>query len=219
MPKAAHCEVYPVTAVILAGGKGQRLQGQDKGLVTLGKQKIIEIVLEQIASNVSSLIINANRNQDSYWQYADKYDAQLISDQLSDFQGPLAGVSAALQMATTSHILTLPCDGPLISPVYIERMCQLIPRASTHSTLSTEPTLSANTIAIAHDGEHLQPVHALIPVTLRDDLQQFLQAGNRKTRAWYTRHSLHSVDFSDHPELFFNINTQAQLEHLEQHHA
>ena len=76
-----------ITAVILAGGKGSRLGGQDKGLVNYKDKKLIQHVLDRIEPQVGDIIINANRNQDDYA----KFDYPVISDELSDFQGPLAG--------------------------------------------------------------------------------------------------------------------------------
>ena len=107
-----------ITAVILAGGKGSRLGGQDKGLVDYNGKLLIEHVLERITPQVSTVLINANRNVDTYKQYG----FPVINDDLSDFQGPLAGFASAMRASTTSHILTLPCDGPLLPLDLASRM-------------------------------------------------------------------------------------------------
>jgi len=181
-----------ITAVILAGGKGRRLGGQDKGLVEYKGKTLIQHVLDKIIPQVDSVMINANRNQSEYA----KLGYEIISDDLSDFQGPLAGFAIAMQACKTDFILTMPCDGPSLSGDYVTR---LIKSASDKQT-----------IVVAHDGERLQPVHALIPVSLIDSLLDFLQSGDRKIDRWYAQHNMAKADFSDKPEMFFNVNTEEQ---------
>lgn len=187
-----------VTAVILAGGRGSRLGGQDKGLVKFEDKPLIEHVLERIEPQVGSVIINANRNNDAY----SAYGHPVISDEMSDFQGPLAGFIIAMKEATTDFILTLPCDGPTPPLDLASRMLSELNKASSNVS---------NTISVAHDGERMQPVHALIPVSLMDSLNTFLENGDRKIDLWYAKHDVVLVDFSDSPDAFFNINKKEQL--------
>lgn len=181
-----------ITAVILAGGQGRRLGGQDKGLVKFQSKFLIEHVLESISPQVDSVLINANRNQETYARFG--YD--IISDELSDFQGPLAGFAIAMQASKTDYIITMPCDGPHLPEDYVSRLV-----AATNDD---------DTIIVAHDGNRLQPVHALIPISLIDSLLDFLENGDRKIDLWYSQHKMLTADFSDKPEVFFNVNTEEQ---------
>ena len=189
---------HDVTAVILAGGKGRRMQGKDKGLVELAEQPLIEHVIAVIEPQVESIIINANRNQQ---QYSD-YGYPVISDALDNYQGPLAGFISALKNSTTSHIVTLPCDGPLLPGDLVERLI----------FASNEENAE---IAVAHDGERMQPVYSLIPVTLTASLSDFLDSGERKIDLWYKQHRVALADFSDCPESFRNINTTKERDSLQ----
>lgn len=182
-----------VTAVILAGGKGRRLGGQDKGLVQYKNKALIEHVLERLEPQVNSILINANRNQQHYEQYGHP----VINDELSDFQGPLAGFATAMKTASTDYIVTLPCDGPNLPRDLVSRMIKKLQNDS-------------QSIAVAHNGDRLQPVYALIPIVLIDSLEAFLRNGDRKIDLWYAQHKTVLVDFSDKPEAFFNINTEEQ---------
>lgn len=182
-----------ITALILAGGKGRRLGGQDKGLVLYKDKKLIEHVLERINSQVSAILINANRNQEIY----EEYGYPVINDELSDYQGPLAGFATAMKIATTNYIVTLPCDGPLLPQDLVSR-------------LSSKLENSSYEIAVAHNGERLQPVYALIPNRLIASLETFLANGDRKIDLWYAKHQTVFVDFSDQQDAFFNINTEKQ---------
>jgi len=186
-----------ITAIILAGGKGRRLEGRDKGLVIYQDKMLIQHVIEHIQAQVSTIVINANRNQEVYKDFG----YSVISDEVSDFQGPLAGFASAIKFVNTDYIITLPCDGPSLPPDFVTRMLDELNKTCKLS----------NTIAVAHDGTRIQPVHALIPVTLIDSLETFLSNGNRKVGAWYAEHEVVLVDFSDQPNAFFNINKKAQL--------
>lgn len=187
-----------VTAAILTGGKGRRMQGKDKGLVEIVDRPLIEYVIEAIKPQVKTIIINANRNQLQYAQYG----YQIISDSLEDFQGPLAGFISVMKKATTSHIVTLPCDGPLLAGDFVERLIFALNKENAE-------------IAVAHDGERLQPVHSLIPVSLSASLDDFLNSGERKIDLWYKQHKLALADFSDCPETFRNINTTNERDKLQ----
>jgi len=186
-----------ITAVILAGGKGRRLEGQDKGLVLYKGKALIQHVIERIQSQVGAIVINANRNQETYASYG----YPTISDEMSDFQGPLAGFASAMKSVKTDYIITLPCDGPTLPLDLVSRM---LSKLNDYANVS-------NCIAVAHDGERMQPVHALIPVALIDSLEAFLSNGDRKIDLWYAKHELVLVDFSDQPNAFFNINKKEQL--------
>lgn len=179
-----------ITAVILAGGRGSRLGGQDKGLLEFAGRPIIEHILEAISPQAGAVIINANRNLQHY----SKYGQPVISDEMADYQGPLAGFAAALAASSTDYIMTIPCDGPFVPADLIARMSRAM--LDQHAEL-----------AVAHDGQRMQPVYALIPRTLESSLQQFLDSGDRKIDRWYALHTSALADFSDVADTFFNINT------------
>lgn len=181
-----------ITALILAGGRGSRMGGLDKGLVTYQKKKLIEHVLDAISPQVGQIIINANRNQPEYQSYG----YPVINDELSDFQGPLAGFYSAMNKSATDYIVTLPCDGPNLPNDLVERLSQQVK--------------NENTIAVAHDGKRMQPVYALIPIKLKESLNDFLQNGDRKIDLWYAQHDTQIADFSNNVSAFFNINTEEQ---------
>lgn len=188
-----------VTAVILAGGKGRRMDGKDKGLVELANRPLIEYVITAIKPQVGSIILNANRNQQQYAVYG----YPVITDALDDFQGPLAGFYSAMKNVSSSHIVTLPCDGPLLPGDLVAR-------------LITALNADDAEIAVAHDGERMQPVYSLIPVSLMSSLIAFLDSGERKIDLWYKQHRVALADFSDCPETFRNINTADQRDRLQQ---
>lgn len=182
-----------ITGVILAGGKGSRMGGQDKGLLAWDGRPLVEHLLEALRPQTGAILINANRNHARYQAYG----YPVVADDLEDFQGPLAGFATAMRVATTPYVMTVPCDGPEVVPDMATRLLAGLRDGQAE-------------LAVAHDGERLQPVHALVPVSLLPSLEAFMAEGNRKIELWYTRHRVAQVDFTDCTAMFRNINTPRQ---------
>jgi molybdenum cofactor guanylyltransferase len=180
-----------ITAVVLAGGRGRRLGGLDKGLLSLEGKPLIEHIIDAIKPQAGTIIINANRNRQEY----SAYGYPVISDDMTDYQGPLAGFAAALSACKTDYIITLPCDGPTVPPDLVSRLAEALINQNAE-------------LAVAHDGTRMQRVYALIPCALLDSLQAFLDTGDRTVGLWYAQHNVAQADFSDVPDTFFNINTE-----------
>ncbi len=179
-----------ITALVLAGGKGRRMGGRDKGLLPFGDKPLVGHVLDAIAPQVGALLISANRNQADYRRFG----YPVLADPLDDFQGPLAGFLAGLEQMQTAYLLTLPCDGPVVVDDLAGRLASGLTAADAE-------------IAVAHDGRRLQPVYALLHRRVLPGLRIALQEGERKIDRWYPRNRWVTVDFSDVPEQFDNINT------------
>lgn len=187
-----------VTVAILAGGQGRRFGGQDKGLVTVSGMPLIEHILEQLRAETTNIVINANRNQGRY----KRYGYPVIEDTMSDYQGPLAGFASVMSNLNTEFLLTLPCDAPRVPDNYVSKM------------LACQKQTGAE-VVVASDGERLQPVHALIANRLLPSLLAFLSRGERKIDRWYAEHNMATLDFSDTPDVFHNLNTEKQKQQLE----
>lgn len=186
---------HDVTAVILAGGQASRMGGNDKGLIKLDGKAMIEYVIDRLQPQVAGIVINANRNIEKYAEYG----FPVISDEMSGFQGPLAGIASALQNIKTRYLLTTPCDSPFLPDNLVNRLGQEL--------LSHDADIS-----VADSGERLQPVFACMRTGLSDSLREYLENGDRKIDRWYKQHRMTSVDFSDRPETFLNINTPDEIE-------
>ncbi len=183
-----------ITAVILAGGRATRMGGQDKGLLEVAGKSIVARIASQLSEQVSKILINANRNQDEY----EKLGYPVINDSLSNYQGPLAGMAAALAKIDTEWLLTVPCDGPFVAKDYAVRMMQVAEEQSVK-------------LVVASDADRIQPVYALIHIQLLPSMQAFLKSGERKIDRWYAQHPYSIVEFRDREQMFTNINTPEQL--------
>ena len=187
-----------ITAIILAGGRATRMGGLDKGLLTLDGRTLAEHLVRQINAQVDRVLVNANRNVEEYR----KLGCPVIGDTLDNFQGPLAGMLAGLDHMQTPWLLTLPCDGPFLAADYGRRMLEAV-NNDDHS------------LAVATDGDRLQPVYALIHRSLARSLEDFLAAGERKIDRWYAQHPFSEVSFAGHSRMFINVNTPGELAALE----
>ena len=178
-----------VTGVVLAGGQGRRMGGSDKGLVTIDCAPMIQYVLQRLAPQVNSILINANRNQNTYARFG----LPVISDTISGFAGPLAGMATALEKAKTRWVLTVPCDSPLLPNDLVQRMYSQVTDAGAE-------------IGVADDGQRMHPVFTLLQRDLLPSILAFLERGERKIDRWFAEHHTCIVDFSDCAEAFLNVN-------------
>ena len=198
-----------VTALILAGGRGSRMGGIDKGLqnfrgLPLALQALMRLQLQSLPPQ--EVLINANRNLAAY----ESLGAAVWPDTLDGFAGPLAGFLTGLERCETPLLLTVPCDTPLLPLDLIERL---------HTALLDQNADLAMAAAREEDGQiRPQPVFCLLRVELLDSLVAFTQKGGRKIDAWTGQHRCAIVPFDlpeDAPEAFFNANTLEELQKLE----
>ncbi|ELI6449092.1 molybdenum cofactor guanylyltransferase MobA [Photobacterium damselae] len=185
--------------VILAGGRASRMGGNDKGLISLSGQPLIQHVINTLKPQTNKIIINANRNHDEYAKYA-----QVFGDQIQDFPGPLGGMHAALHALPDEWIGFVPCDCPQLPHDLIARMCAACDQNTD--------------IAVAHNGEHIQPVVTLINRRILPKLETFLANGDRKIILLYRQCNMITVDFSDQTDAFINLNTPEELNHFGANH-
>ena len=123
--------------------------GVDKGLQLLDGRPLVRHVTERLAPQVDHLLINANRSQEQYAALA----YPLITDVISGFAGPLAGLHAALTAAETPLVATAPCDSPYLPLDLIERL---------YAGLQSQGA----DIAIASAGGRIHPVFCLCRTAL-----------------------------------------------------
>lgn len=192
-----------ITGLILAGGRGSRMGGTDKGLQPFQGMPMVQHTLQRLTPQTGRLLINANRNPDRYAAFG----VPVIADAIPDFAGPLAGMLAGLDQCQTAWMVTAPCDSPFLPADLVARLTQAI--EAQGADLAIPVTVDA-------DGrQRLQPVFCLMPATAAASLRAYVDAGNRKIESWVTSQRLAQVVFED-AQAFANINT---LDELRQHEA
>jgi molybdopterin-guanine dinucleotide biosynthesis protein A len=200
-------EAADITGVILAGGRGSRMGGVDKGLQNFNGMPLALATLMRLQPQVGQVLINANRNLGAY----ESFGVPVWPDVLPDYAGPLAGFLTALEHCETPWLLTVPCDTPL----FPEDLAARLSRAALEQDADI-----AMPAAPEEDGQlRTQPVFCLLRIELLESLVRFTQAGGRKIDAWTAQHKTAVVPFDrpqDSPRAFFNANTLAELHRLEQ---
>ena len=190
------------TGVILAGGLARRMNQLDKGLVCYQGRPLVSYAIAALTPLVQELIINANRHHEEYQQFG----LPVLADQNDSFDGPLAGILTAMIQTDADVLLIVPCDAPLIQTEHLQKL------------LNARASLDAD-VAVASDGERLHSVFLAIHSRLQASLENYLSTGQRKVQTWLALQNTVSVDFSDTPEIFTNINTLTDLSLLEARQA
>lgn len=181
-----------VAAVVLAGGRGQRMGGADKGLVAYRGRPLVAWVLHAIAPQVDELVISANRNLDAYAGYGHR----VLPDTLPDFPGPLAGVLAALEAVTADWLLVAPCDTPHLPADLAARLVGAARRAEVP-------------LAVAADDTRTHHSCFVVRTEARAALAEFLARGERAVRHWQAGMASTTVQFD--PACLANFNSAQDL--------
>jgi molybdopterin-guanine dinucleotide biosynthesis protein A len=183
-----------VTGLILAGGKGSRMGGVDKGLQNFRGKRLVDHVYERLVPQVGGVIINANQNHDAYRTFG----VRVVSDAIGGFAGPLAGLHAGLSVSKRPFLASVPCDSPFLPADLVDRLFARIDASGAE-------------LAVAKTGEQPHPVFSLVRRGVLDHLTEFLKGGGRKIDAWYATLNVVEVPFDDEAEGFSNINTLEEL--------
>jgi molybdopterin-guanine dinucleotide biosynthesis protein A len=190
-----------ISGLVLAGGRGTRMGGIDKGLQAHLGVPLAQHALERLKPQVAALMLNANRNLPAYHAMG----VPVWPDETPDFPGPLAGMLAGLEHCRTAYVVTVPCDSPNFPTDLAARLAQGLVDAS--ADLATAYTREAGEL-------RAQPVFCLLKATLRDSLRAFIESGERKTGLFAARHHGAKVIFDD-AAAFANANTLSELAELQ----
>lgn len=202
-------DLQAVTGLILAGGRGSRMGGTDKGLqnfhgLPLALQTLMRLQLQ--SQPLQEVLINANRNLAAY----ESLGVPVWPDSIDGFAGPLAGFLTGLERCETPLLLTVPCDSPLFPLDLLERLLAAMKAQDADLAMAAAPEADGTV--------RPQPVFCLLKTELLESLVKFTQGGGRKIDAWTGQHRCAIVPFDqsgDSPQAFANANTLAELQELE----
>ncbi len=199
-----------ITGLILAGGRGSRMGGVDKGLQNFNGIPLALHTLMRLGPQVESVMVNANRNLSAY----ESFGASVWPDASADFAGPLSGFLVGLERAETPYMLTVPCDTPRLPLDLAERLAEALIREDADIAMAAAPETDDQ----GQTQIRTQPVFCLLKIELSESLVKFTHAGGRKIDAWTAQHKTVIVPFDgpgDDPLAFANVNTLTELQALE----
>jgi molybdopterin-guanine dinucleotide biosynthesis protein A len=202
-----------ITGLVLAGGRGSRMGGVDKGLQNhLGMPLALHCLL-RLQLQVGSAMVNANRNLGAY----ESMGVPVWPDTQADFAGPLAGMLVGLEHCETPWLVTVPCDTPNFPLNLVERLAAAAQAEGADIAMAATRELAleagANAAAQGQPVVQVQPVFCLLKASLLESLQAFLDSGQRKIDRWTAQHRCATVVFDD-SAAFFNANTVEELRRL-----
>jgi molybdenum cofactor guanylyltransferase len=192
-----------ITGLVLAGGRGSRMGGIDKGLQNHRGVPLALHALLRLQPQVGAAMINANRNLAAY----ESMGVAVWPDAQADYPGPLAGMLAGLERCETPYLVTVPCDTPNFPLDLVERLGRALDADDAEIAMA----------ATREGGELMvQPVFCLLKATLMESLVAFMHGGQRKVDRWTAMHRVATVEFDD-AEAFANANTIEELQRLQAH--
>lgn len=190
-----------ITGLVLAGGRGSRMGGVDKGLENHRGVPLAMHALLRLSPQVGEIMINANRNLGAY----ESMGVPVWPDALPDYPGPLAGFLAGLERCETPYLVTVPCDSPNFPIDLVARLAEAFADADTEIAMA----------ATRESGElRSQPVFSMMHTSVLESLVHFTRSGQRKIDRWTAQHRTRLVPFDD-AEGFANANTPDELRRLQ----
>lgn len=186
-----------ITGLILAGGRGSRMGGVDKGLQPFRGASMVTHVMRRLGPQVGALALNANQNLDIYRDF----DLPVWPDRMEAFPGPLAGLQTGLHHCATEFLVSVPCDSPFLPMDLVARLGDALQAGATDAAF-----------AVTGEGAARQrhPVFCMLRTSVLPRLDDYLQSGGRKMQMWLKSLDAAEVRFPDEAA-FENINTLEDL--------
>ena len=191
------------TAIVLAGGKGSRMNYEEKAWMLHHGKPLLSHVIDSISPQVDVILISRNNTSDPRYDelpYAcitDKEFADSDNDgEVTEQQGPLSGISACARHVKTPLTLVVPCDTPRLPRDLMQKLLGGLGDAS---------------VAVAHDGTNEQPLVFLAKTTALEEIDNYLKSGRRSVKGWLDGINHNQVYFETGSDEFENINTVDQL--------
>lgn len=226
---------HTVSAWLLAGGEGRRMQGQDKGLVSWQGRPLAAWVLDSLTAMdtasanaqthapacLSAIGITANRHADAYRELLTQC-APVLQEGVSlavptgvlpddaDLpvrSGPMAGILTALRHSHSEWVLVLPCDTPRLPRNLLSK---LLDAALQHHADIAVPVTQNPSSANDRDGARHHWVCALMRRRVLGDMSQAFVNGERKIGRWTQAQPWVGVCFAPETD-FQNMNTLETL--------
>ncbi len=198
-----------ITGLVLAGGRGSRMGGLDKGLQPLCGEPLAGLALKRLAPQVGRVAVNANRHLTEYAALGHP----VWPDTLADQPGPLAGLLAGLQRCETDFLATVPCDSPRFPADLVPRLAQALGAARGRAGVSAGGDLAVAATLATSGERQLQPVFCLLHVDLKASLGAQVASGRCRADRWMLEQRAVVVLFDD-ADAFFNANTLQDLRGL-----
>lgn len=180
-----------VTAIILAGGKSQRM-GSNKALLKYGDTTFIERQIARLSKIFREIILSAN--DASIYAHL---PLPVVPDVIPG-KGPLSGICAGIMRATNHYTFAVACDMPFLSEKVI---------------LHLKKFITDYDVVVPRTERGLEPLHAFYSKNCIAPMQQCLKEGRLRVIDFFSEvkvkivneDELKTIDPSIQP--LINLNT------------
>ena len=177
-----------VTAVILAGGKSSRMNGEDKTVLEIGGRPLIMRVMDVVTPMFREILVAGGVPG----RFKDLQGVRVVSDSVEGI-GPLAGIRAGLEAARTEWVFVVAADMPLIDRGQIAAVID-----------GVGPDVSA---VVPRLGDKCEPLHAAYRRDLIPLIDRFIARNERKLTRLLDEMQVRWVPIDPgHLRYFKNIN-------------
>lgn len=101
-----------ICALVLAGGKSSRMNGNNKAFLEYNNKTFIENVISKL-NDFNKIYVSVD-NKDKY----EKLSYDLIEDEYKDI-GPIGGIYSALKHIDYEYVFVIACDMPKVTKEFI----------------------------------------------------------------------------------------------------
>lgn len=192
-----------ISAAILAGGTGKRLNGLIKSKIVIDGKTIISRIIEAFGGTFDEIMIVSNTNED----YKEFFDCNIIGDQFIN-RGPLAGIHSALKNTGSEAVFIVAGDMPFLRKEFIVKQIDYFNNIECD-------------ILIPRIDKFIEPLHGIYRKSIGLRLEEFIKSGkNPAIREFFKMVNVQYLDFEVSEEskrAFTNINSPTDLLILNQH--
>jgi len=198
-----------VVGAVLAGGESRRL-GQDKALLPWSGKALLLHPFEVLGRAVSEVVVVTVAGR----TYED-LGVPVIHDRYAGL-GPLAGIHAALEWASSRPVFVVACDLPFVT---VDLVNHLADWSSEQRLLASEGDEAGARprarVAIWHGRQ--QPLFGLYSASCREPLEERLREGRLEAWRFLAEIKTTSVPITPDlafysPDLLVNINSPGDLQ-------
>lgn len=208
--KTIRCGGKPMTAIVLAGGRGSRMKADKAGLA-VGGRTLLEHVVDQLEPYYDEILVSVSPRQKIIapasprnrggWPGELKaggghFGLRVIEDETPG-QGPLGGILAGLRAAANDVCAVVACDIPDIDVPLLRSLARA--------------AVGADIAVPAGPAGHYEPLFAVYRKAVVPKIEALLHSGERSIIPLFDRCRTVVVKFKDAARLR-NLNTRTDYE-------
>ena len=201
--------MQPVSVAILAGGESNRFRQAKALALVAGKPLFLHVVdaSEAYASEIF-IVVHSDQDRDAFSNHFP--EEQIITDVTSEFRCPLVGALSAFQHAQHPYTQLLPCDSPLIHPMFFEIMWGMV--ENHHAAVPRWPN---GWVEPLHSVYHTSIAHGIATNCLENQQPRMQCLIDEIGHVIYLSTSA-LENFDTKLRTFANVNTPSDLRRIEQ---